>query len=94
MAIELPELDPCPFCRDLRGDAPADPGAMTTTLVARFDLAAALLSPIPLSRGAVLVVPTRHSPTILDLTDSETEALAHVVRRVARAVLDAFDPSD
>ena len=40
----------------------------------------------------MLVIPTRHAPTVLDLTEPETVSLARLVQSVARAVHDAFDP--
>ena len=42
--------------------------------------------------GQVYVIPRRHAPTLFDLTDGESEAVIHAVRRVADALLRAYDP--
>lgn len=42
--------------------------------------------------GQVYVLPRRHAPTLLDLTDEETVAIMHAVRRAARALLRAYAP--
>ena len=38
-----------------------------------------------------LVIPKRHAPTIVDLTDEEAVALIHATRRAAKALVDAYD---
>ena len=93
MRIEAPKRDPCPFCENLKGKVTADSGKTKLwAFVERLDLAAAFVTPYQHRRGAVLVVPTRHAPTILDLTEPEAESLARLVRRVAHAIHDAFEP--
>ena len=42
--------------------------------------------------GQVYVIPRRHAPTLFDLTDDEATAIMHAVRRVAVALLKAYDP--
>ena len=42
--------------------------------------------------GQVYVIPKRHAPTLLDLTDEEASSLFHEVRRTARALVRAYDP--
>ena len=94
MPLELPEREPCPFCENLEGRVGADADTIKkAAFIERQDLAAAFVNPFPARHGAVLVVPTRHAPTILDLSELEAEALARLVRRVAHAVNDAFDPT-
>ena len=92
MPLEIPERDPCPFCENLAGAVDADSGrAKRCAFIERQDMAAAFVNPFQGREGATLVGPTRHAPTVLDLTEPEAEALARLVRRVARAVHDAFD---
>lgn len=43
--------------------------------------------------GALLVIPKRHAPTVLDLEGAEAEALIHHVRRLSAALMKAFDPA-
>ena len=42
--------------------------------------------------GQVYVIPRRHAPTLLDLTDDEATAVMRAVRRVADAQVRAYDP--
>ena len=92
MPLVIPERDPCPFCQNLKGAVDADSSDVKRcAFVERQDLAAAFVNPYQSREGATLVVPTRHAPSLLDLTDPEAEALARLVRRVARGIHDAFD---
>ena len=93
MAIELPLRDPCPFCENLEGRVAADSDTIKRwAFVERQDLVAAFVNPFQHREGALLLVPTRHASTILDLTEGEAESMARLVRRVAHAVYRAFDP--
>jgi len=38
------------------------------------------------------VIPKRHAPTLLDLTDEEAVAVINAVRRIANALVKAYDP--
>ncbi len=72
MPIELPVRDPCPFCRNLAGEVSEDEDdAKRAVYIQRDELAAAFVNPFQSMRGACLVIPTRHAPTILDLSESE-----------------------
>ena len=42
--------------------------------------------------GQVYVIPRRHAPTLLDLTDDEMVEIMRAVRRVADAQIRAYDP--
>ena len=78
--------DPCYFCevdrRPLGEGHRRGDGDLTLTLVNwnQFEL------------GQVYVIPRRHAPTLLDLTDEEAVAVIHTVRRIADALLRAYDP--
>ena len=92
MSLVIPERDPCPFRENLEGAVDVDSSRVKRcAFVERQDLAAAFVNPFQSREGASLVVPTRHAPTVLDLTELEAEALARLVRRVARGIHDAFD---
>ena len=91
--MELPHRDPCPFCENVQNRVNADSETVKRlAFVERQELAAAFVSRFQSRHGAVLVATTRHVPTILDLTESEAEAMARLVRSLAHAVLGAFDP--
>lgn len=82
-AIHLPETKPCAFCSYLDGTRPftfVTRGAMTAVLVTREQ------------RGEphLLVIPTAHRETILDLTDDEGSALIADVRNAAQAIDKAY----
>lgn len=76
----------CVFCRIAHGDAPAH-------VVLREERVLAFLDIYPSSRGHVLVIPTRHAPTIWDLTDDEAGAILRAARRIAGALKEAFAPA-
>ena len=42
--------------------------------------------------GQVYVIPRRHAPTLFDLSDDEANAIMQAVRRVADALVRAYDP--
>ena len=93
MSIEIPVRDPCPYCRNLRGEIEADEERTRLfAYVERAPQAVAVVNPYQVSPGALLVIPTRHAPTVLDLDEDEAVALSKLVRRVAHAVHDALSP--
>ena len=77
--------DPCYLCEVIGGRADkgiVEKTEMTLTLVnwAQFEL------------GQVYVIARRHAPTLFDLTDDEAVAVIRAVRRVADALVKAYDP--
>ena len=77
--------DPCFLCEAIAGRE--DKGIVeeterTVTMVnwKQFEL------------GQVYVIPRRHAPTLFDLTDDEAVAIIRAVRRVADALVCAYDP--
>ena len=77
--------DPCYICEIIAGRANkaiVEENEKTLTHVngAQFEL------------GQVLVIPRRHAPTLLDLTDEEAVAVIHAARRIADALVRAYDP--
>ena len=93
MPIEIPVRDPCPFCRNLRDEIVADEERTKRfAYVERLTDVAAVVNPYAVSPGAILVMPTRHAPTVLDLAEDEALSLARLVRRIAHSVHDALAP--
>jgi len=78
-SVEVPESSPCAFCAYLSGERPY-------TVVARSKLAAILVTREQRGLPHLLVMPTRHVETILDLDDDEAACISVVVREVARAI--------
>ena len=93
MPIEIPVRDPCPYCRNLQGETEVDEERTKRfAYVERLPQAVAIVNPYQVSPGALLVMTTRHAPTVLDLDEDEALALSRLVRRVAHAVHDALSP--
>lgn len=93
MPIEIPARDICPFCRNLRGEIEVDEERTKRfAYVERLEQAVAIVNPYQVSPAALLVMTTRHAPTVLDLEEDEAVELARLVRRVAHAVHDALSP--
>jgi histidine triad (HIT) family protein len=74
--IELPDDGACAFCAYLAGKRPY-------TILSRGDLTATLVTREQRGVAHVLVMPIRHAPTILDLTDAEAAAIMRDVRTAA-----------
>ena len=83
--FELPQVDACIFCEMLAGRV--DKG-----LVEETDLTLTIVNIRQFEVGQVLVIPRRHAPTILDLTDEESAALMDAVRRVSSALVKTYSP--
>lgn len=77
--IELPTRESCAFCDYLNGSRPY-------TILYRGKLVATLVTREQRGVSHLLVVPTRHCQTILDITDQEAEAIMKEIRRAAHAI--------
>ncbi|MER7557431.1 HIT domain-containing protein [Nocardioides sp. NPDC126508] len=77
--IVLPDAYPCAFCDYLSGCRPY-------TVLLRDELAAVLVTREQRGVSHLLVIPTRHAPTVLDLHDAEAHAIMDLTRRVASAI--------
>jgi histidine triad (HIT) family protein len=53
----------------------------------------AFLNPRQFTEGAMLVIPKRHVPTVLELSDDEAAEVMRRVVRLARAVTRALNPA-
>ena len=67
-------------------------GRSEKPLVEETDHTATLVNWKQFELGQVYVVTKRHAPTILDLTDEEATSVMHAVRRIADALVRAYDP--
>jgi histidine triad (HIT) family protein len=86
MPIEIPHPERCAFCRYIEGQGEA-------AVVEELADTLAFLNPRQYGIGAMLVIPKRHAPTVLDLDAVEAAAVMRHVHRLAQAVTKAFDPS-
>lgn len=78
-SLDMPMSDQCAFCAYLNGTRPY-------TILARTNLVAVFVTREQRGLPHLLVLPTEHRPTVLDLTDDEAEAVGLWIRDVARAI--------
>ncbi|MXY45951.1 MAG: HIT domain-containing protein [Chloroflexi bacterium] len=83
--FELPKMTPCVFCELIAGRF--DKG-----LVEETELTLTIVNIRQFEVGQALVIPRRHAPTILDLTDDELHAIMRAVRRLSAAMVRAYLP--
>lgn len=81
--LVLPDTYPCAFCDYLSGARPF-------TILYREQDAAVLVTREQRGVSHLLVITTRHVPTILELEDEEAHAVIDLARRAAR-VIDRVD---
>lgn len=85
MPFELPQ-GPCIFCERINGERD------DWVVIDEDELTISWINPAQFEEGQALVIPRRHASTLLDLTDQEAATLMANVRRLAQAVVRAFDP--
>ena len=83
MAIEGPSAQPCPFCAYLDG-------SKDCAFIQRTDTLASFVNLRQYQEGALLIIPNRHLPTVLDLDDELIASLYQAARDHAAAVVKAF----
>ncbi|OLF07479.1 HIT family protein [Actinophytocola xinjiangensis] len=84
-SIEVPELEPCPFCDYLAGTRPF-------TILTRDELSATLVTREQRGSGHLLVVPVAHRSTLIELGSKEASAVMSSVIAAAQAITDAYEP--
>jgi diadenosine tetraphosphate (Ap4A) HIT family hydrolase len=87
VALQLPKKEPCPFCETIEGRIDQ------WSIVERTELTITLLSGRQYEIGQCLVIPIRHAPTLLDLSDREAGAVMVTAKRLSNIMMEAFDPS-
>src|SRR5262245_23565815 len=78
-------MDPCYLC-GLVADA------TSWNIVERSDLTITVLNGRQFESGQRMVVPLRHGPTLLDLTDAEQAAVMAAAKRLTRVFVMAYAP--
>jgi histidine triad (HIT) family protein len=79
-------MDPCSLCELVSGRADRWP------IIEETALTVTILNGRQFEVGQCLVLPRRHAPTILDLTDEEAAAVMTAARRIAGVMVAAFEP--
>lgn len=84
--IELPIQNPCELCEGMAGRDPKwgvideDPCTLT------------VINPYQYEIGQCCVITRRHVGTLLDLSEEEMAAVLKAAQRVAKALVDTFEP--
>ena len=86
MPLTLPKMEPCYFCECVIA------GAAGWNFIARDEQVLILLNGRQYETGQCIVLPVRHAPTLLDLSDAEGAAVMRAANRLATAMVDAFSP--
>jgi histidine triad (HIT) family protein len=79
-------MDPCIFCEQMVSNPDA------WQVLDETDLTLSILTQTQYEVGQSLVIPRRHAPTLLDLTEEESVAVMAGARRLMRALLDCLQP--
>ncbi|MGW0134109.1 HIT family protein [Streptomyces sp. NPDC003299] len=77
--LVVPDAHPCAFCDYLTGNRPF-------TILHRESLAAILVPREQRGISHLLVITTRHAPTLLDLHEAEAHAVIDLLQRASRAI--------
>lgn len=86
MNFPLPIMDPCYFCTIIEGQLEQ------WNIIEQTDLTVTLLNGRQFEVGQCMVLPLRHAPTLLDLTEPEEAAVMAAARRLTQAMITEFSP--
>jgi histidine triad (HIT) family protein len=86
VTFPLPETAPCYFCEIVASVS------TSWNVVERTDLTVTILNGRQFEIGQCMVLPVRHAPTLLDLTQPEEAAVMSAAKRVTRAMVAAYAP--
>lgn len=81
------DAEGCVFCRLLEGEGTGD-----ERILARDGLAFVTLAKYPYNPGHLLVLPTRHTADLEDLSDAEHAAVDRMLTRGLRALREVAEP--
>jgi histidine triad (HIT) family protein len=85
VTFPLPEMHPCYLCGIV--EAPA-----SWNIVERTGLTVTILNGRQFEIGQCMVLPLRHAPTLLDLTEDEEAAVMAAAKRATKALVAAYAP--
>ena len=86
MPLHLPNMDPCYLCECVLA------GSQGWNFIARDEHVLVLLNGRQYEVGQCMVLPVRHAPTLLELSDTEGAAVMRAARRIALAMVETFSP--
>jgi len=86
MPFPLPKGNPCYFCEIILGHADR------WNVIEQTELTMTVLNGRQYEIGQCIVVPIRHAPTLLELSDDEAAAVMSTAKRLTAAMLKAFAP--
>jgi diadenosine tetraphosphate (Ap4A) HIT family hydrolase len=86
MTLPLPYMEPCYLCEIVAGRS--DPW----NLIEQGDLTVTILNGRQFEVGQCMVLPVRHAPTLLDLTEQEAAAIMAAAQRIAGALVREYSP--
>lgn len=86
MSFPLPQTLSCYFCAIV--DGKTEPW----NVIEQSALTVTLLNGRQFEVGQCLVLPSRHAPTLLDLTTEEDAAVMAAAKRVTTAMVESFSP--
>lgn len=84
--IELPVMDPCDLCEGIAGREER------WAVIEESGLTLTVINPWQFEVGQCCVITRRHVATLLDLSNEECMAIAVSAKRVAEALVQAFQP--
>lgn len=83
--FEIPTWEPCPFCELAAGRRE------TNHIINSTEKTLTFINQRQFEIGQLLIVPRRHAPTILDLTDDESSEIMDKLRTAAEALIKTFN---
>jgi histidine triad (HIT) family protein len=86
MSFPLPTQDPCYFCAIIEGSADR------WNVIEQTDLTLAILNGRQYEVGQCIVVPVRHAPTLIDLTEEDVAAVMSTAKRLTEVMVKTFAP--
>ena len=84
--IELPKQEPCEFCEGMAGRDD------TWAVIDECELTQTVINPSQYETGQCCVITKRHVSTLLDLSDRESSSVVIAAKRVARALVETYQP--
>ena len=86
VTFPLPQTDRCYLCAIVAGELAG------WNVIHRGESTLTILNGRQFEIGQCMILPVRHAPTLLDLTEQEEAAVMAAAKRLTQAMVDAFAP--